>query len=50
MQRRNFDVGPRVRLLQASVLLALALGIAVLALGGPEVARAPATAVLSVTP
>ena len=48
MQRRTFDVGPRVRRLQALVLLALALGIAVF--GGLEVVRAPATAVVSAPP
>ena len=42
MQRRNFDVSPRVRLLQASVLLAPAAGVAVLTVRAPEMAKAPA--------
>jgi hypothetical protein len=48
MQRRNVDAGPRVRIIQASVLLALAFGIATIAVGELGVARAPATAVVSV--
>jgi hypothetical protein len=50
MQRRNFDVSRGVRLLQVSVLLAMAAGVAALAVRGPEVARAPATLVVVAAP
>jgi len=50
MQRRNFDPGARVRLLQVSVLLALAASVAALAVRGPEVAKAPVTPVVIAAP
>jgi hypothetical protein len=50
MQRRNFYVSRSVRLLQVSVLLAMAAGVAALAVRGPEVTRAPATLVVVAAP
>ena len=50
MQRRNFDVSPGVRLLQVSVLVAMAAGVAALAAWAPEVATAPATLVVVAAP
>ena len=50
MQRRNFDLSPGVRLLQVSVLLAMAAGVAALAAWAPEIATASATLVVVAAP